>query len=121
MKERQMNKALVAEMGIEGGGITIYVGKSEGVWSFWTEGTSTDLDENDDEVWRSWSSEQVSSVDLLLPKEWLLFCPVEIHPDFVGWFRDAYERARALLPEDQRRSLDGHRHRRWSEILGMPR
>jgi hypothetical protein len=114
-----MDKVIIADMGVEGGGITIYGGQSEGVWSFWTEGTSMDLDENDDEIWRSWSSEPVSSLDLLLPKEWPLFHPSKIHPDFVSWFREAYEKARATLPEHLRRSQDEHRHERWLKVFGV--
>jgi hypothetical protein len=45
-----MDKVLIAEMGVEGDGITIYGSQSDGVWSLWTESTSMDLDENDDEV-----------------------------------------------------------------------
>ncbi len=116
-----MNKVQIANMGVEGGGITIYGSQSEGVWSFWTEGTSMDLDENDDEIWRSWSSEPVSSLDLVVPKDWLMFHPSKIHPEFVAWFGNAYERARASLPEDLRRSQREHRHERWSEMLGLPR
>jgi hypothetical protein len=79
------------------------------------------LDENDNEISRSWSSEPVSSLDLVVPKDWLMFHPAEVHPEFLAWFRDAYEQARASLPEDLRRSQDEHRHKRWSEILGSPR
>jgi 16S rRNA (cytosine1402-N4)-methyltransferase len=104
-----VDKVLIADIGVEGGGTTIYGRHSEGVWSFWTEGTSMDLDENDDEVWRSWSSEPVSSLDLVLPDEWHRFYPVKIHPDFLEWFREAYEKARSTLPEDQRRYHDEHR------------
>ena len=68
-----------------------------------------DLDENEDEFWRSWSSEPVSSLDLVLPDEWHRFHPVKIHPDFLEWFRAAYEKARSTLPEDQRRYHDEHR------------
>ena len=45
-----MDKVVVADIGMEGGGITIYGIRSDGAWSFWTEGTSIDLDENDHEV-----------------------------------------------------------------------
>jgi hypothetical protein len=116
-----MDKVIVADIGVEGGGITIYGGQSEGVWSFWTDGTSMDLDEKDNEKWHSWSSKPVSSLDLVVPKDWPMFYPSKIHPEFVPWFRDAYEKARASLPEDQRRYHDNHRHWRWSEVLGMPR
>jgi len=117
---RQMDKVLIADIGVEGGGVKIFGKKSESVWSFWTEDTSMDLDENDDEVWRSWSSEPVGSLDLVLPNEWHRFYPVEIHPDFLEWFREAYEKARSTLPEDQRRYHDEHRHGHWMEVLGMP-
>jgi hypothetical protein len=116
-----MDKVIIADMGVEGGGITIYGGQSEGVWSFWTDGTSMGLDEKDNEKWHSWSSKPVSSLDLVVPKDWPMFYPSKIHPEFVPWFRDAYEKARASLPEDQRRHHDNHRHWRWSEVLGMPR
>lgn len=116
-----MDKEIIADIGVEGGGVTIFGRISKGVWSFWTEGTSIDLDENDDEVWRSWSSEPVSSLDVLVPKDWPVFYPSMIHPEFVTWFRDAYEKARSILSEDQLRYQNNHRHGRWSEVLGMPR
>ena len=116
-----MDKVEIARMGVEGGGITIYGRNSEGVWTFWSEGTSMDLDENDDEIWRSWSPEPVSSLDLVVPKDWLMFHPSMIHPDFVGWFREAYERERSILPEGQRGYQDEHRHARWHEVLGLPK
>jgi hypothetical protein len=116
-----MDKVTIAEIGVEGGGVTIYGIQSQGVWTFWTEGTSMDLDENDDEIWRSWSSEPVSSLDLVLPKDWPLFHPIEVHPDFVDWFRSNYDNVRGSLPEDQRRSQEKHRHGHWMQILAMPR
>jgi hypothetical protein len=78
-----------------------------------------DLDENDDEVWRSWSSEPVSSLDLVVPKDRTMFYPSKLHPDFVAWFREAYEKARTTLSEDQHRYQDKHRHEHWLEVLGM--
>ena len=45
------DKVLVAEIAVEGGGQSVFGKRCEGGWSFWTEGTSMDLDENDDEVW----------------------------------------------------------------------
>ena len=68
--------------------------------------------------WRS-SSEPVSSLDLVVPKDWPMFSPLKIHLRFVAWFREAYEKARASLPEGQRGDQDNHRHRRWLEVLGM--
>ncbi len=116
-----MDKILVADIGVEGGGITIFGGQAEGVWSFWTEGTTIDLDENDHEIWRSWSSQPVSALELVLPRDWPIFYPSTIHPDFVEWFRANYDRSRGTLPDGQRRYQNEHRHGRWSELLGLSR
>ena len=114
-----MDKVLIADIGVEGGGVQIFGEKSNGVWSFWTEGTSIDLDENEDEVWRFWSSKPVSSLELVLPNDWVLFHPVEIHPDFLDWFRENYDEAVLSRPQDQRRYHDEHRRWRWLKVLGL--
>jgi len=116
-----MDKVLIAGIEVEGGGVKILGKKSESVWSFWTEGTSMDLDENHDEVWRSWSSEPVSSLDLVVPEDWPMFHPSKIHPDFLDWFRANYDKVRAMMPKDQRRVQEKYRHKRWLEVLDMPR
>jgi hypothetical protein len=116
--ERAAANVLIAAIGIEGGGVTICGRLVDGVWTYWTKGSSMDLDERDDEVRRTWSSESLVSLDLVVPRDWPMFSPAEIHPDFVEWFRENYDKARALLPDDQRRSQDKHRHRRWLAVLG---
>ncbi len=63
----------------------------------------------------------LASLDLVLPGDWPLFDPVQIHPDFLDWFRAAYEQARGTLPEDARRYQKEHRHERWMEVLSLPR
>ncbi len=113
-----IDKILVASMGMEGGGISIYGREDGGVWSFWEEGSSIDLDENDDDVWRSWSSDPVSELDRVLPQDWPVYYPTTIHLMVLDWFRRSYEDARSGLPPDQRRYQEEHRHRRWLEILG---
>jgi hypothetical protein len=97
-----MNKVLIASIGVEGGGLTTFGRESEGIWSFWSEGSSMDLDENEDEVWRSWSSELVGSLDLVLPKDWPPLSPIKIHQEFVGWCRANYDLARASMHEQER-------------------
>src|SRR5258707_451573 len=106
------DKLLVARMGVEGGGSAIYGRGAGGNWSFWEEGTSMDIDENHDEVWRSWSKDPVSDLNLVLPREWPLFYPVTIHPAFLGWFRQAYEKARSSLSPDLKRHHEDDRHSR---------
>jgi hypothetical protein len=46
-----------------------------------------DLDENDDEVRRSWWCGPVAELHLVLPGEWPLLYPMAIHPEFRTWFR----------------------------------
>ena len=66
----QMDTPLIAEIGMEGGGVTIFGRNSKGAWLFWTEGTSMELDENDDEIRRSWSSDPANDLELVLPGDW---------------------------------------------------
>lgn len=80
-----------------------------------------DLDDNDDEAWRSWTSEPVRSLGLVVPKDWPIFHASKIHPDFVDWFRTNYDKARKSLPEHQSQYQEKHRHERWSEVIVMPR
>jgi hypothetical protein len=103
-------KVVIAEIGIEGGGITIYGSKTDGVWSFWTEGSSMHVDSDEDEVWRSWSSELASSLDLVMLKGWPIFYPVKIHSDCVDWIRTNYDPA--SMPEDQLPYQQKDRHGR---------
>jgi len=56
----------------------------------------------------------------VLPSDWTLFQPLQIHPDFLEWFRAAYQKATATLPTGMRQYRDEHRQRRWLEALGMP-
>ncbi len=112
----------IADMELEGGGITILGSQTlDGIWSFWTGGISIDLDENDHETWHAWSSQPVSHLDLVVPDNWPIFYPTTIHPDFVEWFRAHYEHARASLPASQRQYQEKHRHGHWRGVLGLPR
>jgi hypothetical protein len=115
----RMDKVLIASSGVEGGGARTYGTRSAGIWTSWTKGTMIDLDDNDEDVWRSWSSGPAGSLDVVVPKEWPLFYPFGIHPEFVGWFRAAYEKARSRLPEEMRRYQSKDRHGRWVEVLGL--
>ena len=112
-----MDKMLVAEIGLEGGGTTIYGRQDEGVWSFWEEGSSWGLDENDEEVVWSWSSEPVANLGPLVPPDWPMYYALTIHPDFIGWFREHYEGARASLRPDLKAMHAEHQHRRWGQVL----
>ena len=66
--------------------------KSEGAWLSWTEGNSIDLDENDDENRTLRSSSQMNDLELVLPRDWPVFGPLQIHLYFLKWFRAASRR-----------------------------
>ena len=98
-----MEKVVIAEMGLEGCGCTIYGQQVDGMWSFWRAGTSMMLDENDDEVWRSWESEPVANLLDALPDIWWLMHTYEVHPDFEAQLRQAFNLYRDHPDWEERR------------------
>jgi hypothetical protein len=62
-----MVKVLVAKLGVEGGGLSIYRREDDGSCAFRAEGSSWGFDEQDDEVVRSWSSEPLADLGLVVP------------------------------------------------------
>ena len=51
-----------------------------------------DFDENDDEVWRSWSSEPVTDLIAALPGNvWWMMSIYRVHPQFAPQLRQAYD------------------------------
>lgn len=105
-------KRIVAQLGVEGGGATVYRSEVEGLWSFWHEGTAMNFDETDDEVWRDWKCAPVAELSLALPNIWWVMIPIASERDFVAWFRDAYER-RPATPVN-RAAVEG-----WRRLLGL--
>jgi hypothetical protein len=79
---------LVLELGLEGGGLSVYrTPAGSGGWLFHVAGSTIDLDENDDEAWRSWGTEPFPSLSETLRSvakdgSWVLFFPITIHPAF---------------------------------------
>jgi hypothetical protein len=112
------NTLLIADLGLEGGGLAIHGKRSELGWISWAEGTTIALDENDDETWKSWSSEPTADLARLLPADWTMFYPLATDPAFRSWFRQAYDTSRRSLPPELRRVQEVDRHGCWLEILG---
>jgi hypothetical protein len=91
-----LDKVVVASMAVEGGGETLYGRQVDGVWSFWREWSSMDIDDDGNESWPSWSSEPVPDLLAALPEDeygrkLFLRRLVEVHPLFSDQLRAAYE------------------------------
>ncbi len=79
--------AIILRWGLEGGGEEVLGRKdSENNWvGFWVEGSSFGLDDNDDEVYNSWKTDEVNSIKEalnLLYEDWWQFVVMDIHTEF---------------------------------------
>ena len=114
-------KEKVLEIGVEGGGATIYRTPLEaGGWQFHVEGTSMYLDENDDEGWRSWTREPVQTIReaLLAVAEdgsWVFFYPISVHPECRNSVWELVQETASKLPVERRRMWEGQ-SRNWQRL-----
>ena len=79
---------LIADLTAEGGGVTIIGSKLPKSWLFWSECSRYDVDSG---CWEMHSTEPVLDMLKLLPDWWPHCYPIEIHPEFIPWFRMNYE------------------------------
>ena len=113
-----MRNELILEVGGEGGAVRVYGRRENSGWIFWRETTEMDLIGPDDkEVWKSQTSEEVTSLELALHPNWFKLYPLHVHSDFVVWLRAEYARSRAEISEDERGWHDKHQHQRWEEFF----
>ena len=106
-----VDKETVLELGVEGGGATIFRTRSDtGEWHFHVEGSSMYLDENDDEVWRSWSCEPVRSIEEAL-REVIVGIGLEVEVPQLSQIMNADERITAtdIVIEKLERLVFGER------------
>ncbi len=113
--DKDNDKILIARMGGEGWGASVYGRQVGNALVFWREGSS--MGEDLDAPWSHSYSKPASELDQALPSWWMNSYPVEIHPLFRSWFRERYEQysqdASISSEEDS-----GHYNRdRWLEIL----
>lgn len=100
------NKEIVLELGVEGGGANIFRTRSRtGDWQFHVEGNAMDVDENDEEVWRSWCTEPVSNIEDALRAVaddgcWVLSWPTKIHTEYRSIICELVEAAVSKLPPE---------------------
>lgn len=105
----------VLELGVEGGGATIYrTPLDAGGWQFHVEGSSMYLDENDDEDWRSWTSEsgQIREALRSVAKDgsWVLFYPMFVHSEYRMIVWKLVQEAASQLPEERHKMWERRNH-----------
>jgi len=43
--------------------------------------------------------------------------PIELHPEFRGWFRDHYEKACVMLPDDLKENQARYQGNDWRQVF----
>ena len=114
----RMDRVIVADLGVEGGGATIFGHIIGDRWVFRQGGSSIALDADDNEGWRTWESDSAADLSAVVPTNWPLMYPIKVHPEFVDWFRDHYEAARASLRDDLRAYQPRSSHGDWRKVFG---
>jgi hypothetical protein len=90
---------IIVEAGVEGGGFTVYGDKSgqetDGIprWIFCQEATTMELDDHDEEVWRTSRSEGTTNLSDVCPTTLFHLFPTYVHPKFAAWFREQWNDA----------------------------
>lgn len=90
---------LVATLGVEGGGSDIVRRPDAGGGhAFWVEGSSWGIDADDNEFVREWKKGPARGLEEALELvrgggEWVLFYPMDVHPDFGPELFALFERA----------------------------
>lgn len=114
-----MDKELVLDVGTEGGGASVFrTPLGTGDWQFHVEGTSMGMDENDDEVWRSWQSEPFHTLEqatcsISANGGWLFFYPTSIHADYRTAVWNLVQETVRTLPDESRSRWDEQMRDRW--------
>ena len=83
------------------------------------------LDENDDEVWRSWSTEPVRRVQEAMREitgdgTWVFFHPIAIHPEYRIVMSKLVRVAVAKLPA-KHKQIGRHRLAEWQMLCERER
>jgi hypothetical protein len=114
-------KELILNLGVEGGGATIYRSPDgPGSWQFHVEGSSMFLDENDDEGWKSWTTQPVRALEEALRSvaqdgSWILFHPSSIHPEYRAVIWEQVRELARKLPKQSSRRWE-HQRPEWQRL-----
>lgn len=109
-----MEKAVIIDVGVEGGGATVYGRREDGAWVFWHEGSAMGDDPGD---WRAWSAGPTADLFALLPSAWYRWHPVEVHPEFKALIRAEFERRMAAHADEMSEEEREHCGEVWERRL----
>lgn len=118
-QEAMADKEMVLQLGVEGGEATVFrtlLGSGE--WVFHVGGNSMDMDENDDEVWRSWESQPYLRIEDAVRSisndgGRVFFYPISIHPEYRTAVWGMVQETARNLPDEQKHLWDERRRTRW--------
>lgn len=117
--ETASDKEKVLKLGVEGGGATVFrTSIASGSWAFQVEGNSMDMDENDDEVWRSWESPAYTSIKEAIQSiskdgEWVLFYPISVHPEYRAAVWELVQETACNLRDHLKHLWNDRRREQW--------
>lgn len=109
----------ILELGLEGGGATIFRAPTLTGWSFHVEGGSMDLDESDTDYWRAWTRGPVESFEAAIrlisdDGQWVIYHPIYVHLEYRETVWQLAQQHAKFLPKHHRR-LWKESQRNWSE------
>ena len=115
------DKEMVLDIGVEGGRATFFrtpIDYDRG--EFYVKGGSLDLDENDDDYWRTWEFGPYQCIEGALSSisdngDWVFFYPVSIHPEFRAKIWDLVHEAVQTQPDERKRDWDEWGRADWQE------
>jgi len=115
------DKELVLELGVEGGGATIYrTPIAPGGWQYHVEGSSIYMDENDDEGWRSWTGEPLPTIQDALRSvaedgSWVFFYPISVHSEYRNVVWELAQEITSKFPAERRKMWED-RSQNWQRL-----
>ena len=119
MAEQPGSEEVVLDLGVEGGGLTIYRARSEaGTWVYYKRTSSIWFDDDDNEAWQYRASEPAPSFEELLGTEWAWFTPISVHPEYRQSVWDLVQDRARVLEDEELRMWDRKKHR-WQALCGQ--
>ncbi|HEY1186231.1 MAG TPA: hypothetical protein VGE74_01180 [Gemmata sp.] len=108
-----MEKVVILDVGLEGGGATVYGRRDASGWVFWQDGSAMG---DDPDEWRGWTTDPVRDLFAALPEQWFLMFPLDVHPDFKAPVRAEFERRVAQLTDEGMRRHAARLRAKWNAL-----